>query len=1480
MHQNLLRNLFAVFLFAGAAWAQVTVLPVTLPLAEQGAPYNVAFSASGGLAPYTFSVIQGNLPAGLTLSSAGVLSGTPTQAGTFGIVVQAVASGGTGSGDRSYTLFVVDASCPDPNAFVGVTYGSLFSSEPSPSFYSPAGGTFPPGLDVNADGFVSGTPTTAGSFTFGVNLDFGSAGVFVKTCTIHVNSQLGSMAPFSVARLGVPYRSGVTAYGGTAPFSFALQSGSLPPGLALNSSNGQITGTPTGAGLSTFTVLISDNNGRTFNPTYTINVLSRPEPAASLRCPAPTGVGGFSYLSQVSINSGSVQSFAITQGQLPPGVTLDSATGIISGPLTLGVNASFRVSANLGSSTAFADCNITTDLQFPEASPAGLCADQYDFQLGEAVHFRVPSTGSRRPISTQLYQTQLPPGFTLDPATGIITGTPTSVGSTLTAFRFVDNSGFSSTTPLCGFFTNSPPLNFITENVPNGVAGQVYNIQLQASGGLPPYEFFVSTMGPPATSGGLPPGLTLTPGGLLSGTPTTPGTYPFLVVLQDSLFQTTFRSFSITVFAPDPLRFSGLPLPPGTVNVAYNSGFGVLGGAPPYSVEILSGSVPGLSVVQGSLRGTPTVAGNFPITVRVSDTAGSTIQTNFTVIIGQGSFRIGCPAFSAELGAPYSSQATVFGGTAPLRFAIQSGALPAGLTLNATSGEVSGRPSQSGASVFTIGVTDAAQQSTAAQCSIGVIGGALRILTSGPINTQAGTTYAGAIEAAGGRPPYRFGVLGNPAPGLNLAENGNLSGTASRVGDFAVQIQATDAAGQTAQRTITFRNSSSSLSLACPSPAELLAGVPVQSTAVLSGGVGPYTLALSSGVLPPGVSLGAPNANGIAALSGAPSANGTFVANLTAGDATGTSLTQSCSLTVTGSLLTITTQELPSGQAGSAYAGQIETAGGTPPQRYSIAGGSLPPGVVLNASNGALEGLPRQAGAFNAVFEVRDRNGQVARRNLEIEIAPGVLPLTITTLEPLPDAVVGRSYQLLFSAEGGSPPYTISTEGDVPLGLTLGRGIIGTPREAGEGLVLVTARDSAGGLATKTYRLRVVIDPALFILTDVLPDGVLDSAYRATLAAQGGTPPYRWNLLAGRLPAGVSFDSQSGGLLGTPTENGQFDAFVLVEDSTGEISAKGYRFEVRPAGVERLEISTATLPNASLGIAYNARLEARGGQAPYRFAVRGPLPEGLTVSDSGEITGVPTRVTRLPFEVVVNDTLGLTATRQLFIEVGATQAPGITLTGLPEALGPNANAPFGLNVTSPLAIPVSGRFTLTFAPDAVHGADDPAVRFGNGQRTLDFVVPAASGPVTLPSGAAVQTGTLAGVITIATGLDLGGTTQRGPMQTINIRRAAPVITAVRLTRSGSGLEVRIEGFTNTRQLAEARINFSFANNVDVTGSNQATVNVAAAIQNWFASAASAPFGGRFALTIPFTVSGDPANVTGVSVVITNAEGTSNSVTAQ
>jgi hypothetical protein len=415
MHQNLLRNLFAVFLFAGAAWAQVTVLPVTLPLAEQGAPYNVAFSASGGLAPYTFSVIQGNLPAGLTLSSAGVLSGTPTQAGTFGIVVQAVASGGTGSGDRSYTLFVVDASCPDPNAFVGVTYGSLFSSEPSPSFYSPAGGTFPPGLDVNADGFVSGTPTTAGSFTFGVNLDFGSAGVFVKTCTIHVNSQLGSMAPFSVARLGVPYRSGVTAYGGTAPFSFALQSGSLPPGLALNSSNGQITGTPTGAGLSTFTVLISDNNGRTFNPTYTINVLSRPEPAASLRCPAPTGVGGFSYLSQVSINSGSVQSFAITQGQLPPGVTLDSATGIISGPLTLGVNASFRVSANLGSSTAFADCNITTDLQFPEASPAGLCADQYDFQLGEAVHFRVPSTGSRRPISTQLYQTQLPPGFTLDP---------------------------------------------------------------------------------------------------------------------------------------------------------------------------------------------------------------------------------------------------------------------------------------------------------------------------------------------------------------------------------------------------------------------------------------------------------------------------------------------------------------------------------------------------------------------------------------------------------------------------------------------------------------------------------------------------------------------------------------------------------------------------------------------------------------------------------------------------------------------------------------------------------------------------------------------------------------------------------------------------------------------------------------------------------------------------------------------------------
>jgi len=244
------------------------------------------------------------------------------------------------------------------------------------------------------------------------------------------------------------------------------------------------------------------------------------------------------------------------------------------------------------------------------------------------------------------------------------------------------------------------------------------------------------------------------------------------------------------------------------------------------------------------------------------------------------------------------------------------------------------------------------------------------------------------------------------------------------------------------------------------------------------------------------------------------------------------------------------------------------------------------------------------------------------------------------------------------------------------------------------------------------------------------------------------------------------------------------------------------------------------------------------------------------------------------------DSLGLRASRALSLRVGIDTVPSLSIEGLPDTATGSQSLPFTVRAASAFGVAVSGRMTLTFVPDTIHSTDDAAIRFSNNSRTLDFTIPAGSTVVTIAGGnATISTGTLAGTIRIDSVLSFAGATAGGPTRSVAIRRAVPVITSVLLSRSGTTLEIRIEGITNTRQLSEARVTFTASDTVDLTTAAAISVNVQAAIQSWFSSAASLSFGGRFALTIPFNVSGDAANIRGASVTITNGEGSSAAQTA-
>jgi hypothetical protein len=438
-----------------------------LPNASRSALYVKVLEATGGRLPYTWSLLaaQGRLPAGMTLTSSGIVGGTPLEEGTYNFTAQ-VRDGAGATAQKSFALTVGATST--------LPYDSQFVSQSVPASVQPgqqfnvnlkwlntgtqtwSGGaglrmrsqnpenntiwggnavqpatTVQPGQQLDIT-FSAIAPHAPGAYSFqwqlfqeGIGF-FGQMSTAVQVTVLQPQSnspQIDSPASLD-ARKGTLFRHQLLATGGTPPYLWSLPAGSLPAGIILNANTGLIAGTATVTGSFSFTVRVSDSASRTGQKSISIAVSGPPPEVTTGVLPSILRGAAFSFQLRAAGGTPPYR-WAVSSGALPSGLALDRNAGTISGITLASGSFSFTLDVtDADSRTARKALSITV-----LAPPLSIVvADSVEVLKGSPLNLQINAAGGTPPYTWSVTSGELPAGINLNPGTGALTGSPGSSG--------------------------------------------------------------------------------------------------------------------------------------------------------------------------------------------------------------------------------------------------------------------------------------------------------------------------------------------------------------------------------------------------------------------------------------------------------------------------------------------------------------------------------------------------------------------------------------------------------------------------------------------------------------------------------------------------------------------------------------------------------------------------------------------------------------------------------------------------------------------------------------------------------------------------------------------------------------------------------------------------------------------------------------------------------------------------------------------
>jgi len=915
---------------------------------------------------------------------------------------------------------------------------------------------------------------------------------------------------------------------------------------------------------------------------------------------------------------------------------------------------------------------------------------------------------------------ELPTGLSLNPATGEITGMPSATQTPTVYTVTVKDTVNATATAAFSLAVNSAVV--ATQSIGSVVATANRAVTafrpVTGVGGTGALTYGVSPE--------LPAGLTFaSTNGQISGTPTVAQiATTYTVTVTDTNGSAASATFSLTVNSavaatqsvPSAVATANHALPP-YVPVTGSGGTGSL----TYSISPELPTGLSLSPTSGAVSGTPTFATSQVYTVTVTDINGATASTTFTLIVSGAPIAtqaIATKTLTADAAATPFIPVVGGGGSSPLTYSV-SPALPAGLSLSSTNGQISGTPSATLApTTFTVTVTDVVGATASNSFVLAVNGAVIATQSIGSVVATANhaVTAFRPVTGSGGTSPLTYGVSPALPTGLTFdSTNGQISGTptaAQTATTYTVTV--TDINGTAA--TATFSLTVNGVVTATQSIGSVVAtanrAVTTFTPVTGSGGTSPLAYGVSP-ALPTGLSLSLTSG----AVSGTPTVAQTATTyTVTVTDTNGAAASATFSLTVNSAI--VATQDTASIVATQDHTLTTVTpvtgSGGTGSLTYSVSP-ALPAGLSLSLTSGAVSGTPTTAQTATAyTVTVTDTNGATATASFSLTVNSAVAAAQEIATKALTVDVAAAPFTPV-TGSGGTTPLSYSISPALPSGLTLSTAdgeISGTPTTTeAPTTYTVTVTDANGATAANTFVLAV---NSAVAATQAVPSTTLTVGAAPTpftpVTGSGGTGSLSYGVSPG-LPAGLSFNTSTGQITGTPAASETSTTHtVTVTDANGATATATFLLTVNSAVTATADVPSRTLTVGAPATPFIPVVGA-GGTGTLAYAVSPSLPAGLSFnSSSGQITGTPSAIqSAVSYTVTVTDINNATATASFSLTVNNV-ATSTTL---------EASAQSGL-IGQPIVL------NATVSPSASVGT----VTFQDGSSVLCATVAVVSGNAT------------------------------------------------------------------------------------------------------------------------------------------------------